>query len=104
MTGKKSSSGSNLTKIDAHLLTDAEYAESPELDANWFAAAELKQNGVPVKRGRPAGSGQKEQATIRLDREILRQFRATGPGWQTRMNTVLKQWLEDHPGLEPPRR
>ena len=36
----------------------------------------------------------KEQVAIRLDPDVLAAFRAQGPGWQTRMNTVLKEWLE----------
>lgn len=47
------------------------------------------------RRGRPAGSD-KESTTIRLDRDILAAFRASGPGWQTRMNAALRDWLETH--------
>ena len=39
----------------------------------------------------------KEQVAIRLDPEVLAAFRAVGPGWQTRMNAVLKEWLSQHP-------
>jgi uncharacterized protein (DUF4415 family) len=35
----------------------------------------------------------KEQVAIRIDPEVLAAFRAEGPGWQTRMNDALKQWL-----------
>lgn len=45
------------------------------------------------KRGRPLGSGTKEQVAIRFDRDVLAAFRAVGPGWQTRMNDALKDWL-----------
>src|SRR5471030_2654542 len=38
----------------------------------------------------------KEQVAIRLDPEVLAAFRAEGPGWQTRMNTALKEWLVEH--------
>ena len=38
----------------------------------------------------------KEQVAIRLDREVLGAFRAGGPGWQTRMNTALREWLAEH--------
>ena len=48
------------------------------------------------KRGRPAGSGSKEQVAIRFDREVLSAFRASGPGWQTRMNDALRDWLRTH--------
>ncbi|MBY0484093.1 BrnA antitoxin family protein [Nitrosomonas sp.] len=44
--------------------------------------------------GRPQGSGKKEQVTIRIDTEILEQFRATGSGWQTRINDALRDWIK----------
>ena len=48
------------------------------------------------KRGRPAGSGSKEQVSVRFDQDVLAAFRAYGPGWQTRMNAALKDWLKTH--------
>jgi uncharacterized protein (DUF4415 family) len=39
----------------------------------------------------------KEQVAIRIDPEVLAAFRADGPGWQTRMNIALKEWLSQHP-------
>lgn len=47
------------------------------------------------RRGRPVGSG-KESTTIRFDNDVLAAFRASGPGWQTRMNAALREWLENH--------
>lgn len=41
----------------------------------------------------------KERITIRLSREVVDGFRATGPGWQTRMDAALKTWLREHPEL-----
>lgn len=48
------------------------------------------------KRGRPAGSVapiKKEQVTVRLDPPILAALRAGGPGWQSRMNDMLRKAL-----------
>lgn len=47
------------------------------------------------KRGRPPGSN-KESTTVRFDRDVLDAFRAGGPGWQTRMNSALREWLGRH--------
>lgn len=47
------------------------------------------------KRGRPAGSD-KTQIALRVDNDILSAFRATGTGWQTRMNQALREWLKEH--------
>lgn len=38
----------------------------------------------------------KEQVAIRLDKDVLSAFRASGQGWQTRMNNALKEWLAEH--------
>ena len=47
-------------------------------------------------RGRPVGSGSKQQVTVRFDTEVIEAFRAGGNGWQTRMNDALKEWLRSH--------
>ena len=39
----------------------------------------------------------KEQVAIRLDQDVLGAFRAGGPGWQTRVNAALKEWLAAQP-------
>jgi len=38
----------------------------------------------------------KVSTTVRFDREVLDAFRATGRGWQSRMNDALKEWLKEH--------
>ena len=79
---------------------------SPEEDAQITAAALTDPDNPPLTdnelqqfqrtRGRPQGSGKKEQITLRLDAEILEQFRATGNGWQTRINDALRDWIRQH--------
>lgn len=56
--------------------------------------AELKQ--FKRSRGRPLGSGKKEQVTLRIDVQILEYFKATGDGWQTRINDVLMGFMKNH--------
>ncbi len=38
----------------------------------------------------------KERITMRLSPEVVARFRASGPGWQTRIDAALKEWLETH--------
>ena len=45
----------------------------------------------------------KEQVAIRFDAEVLAAFRAGGPGWQTRMNVALKEWLDERRRTSPRR-
>lgn len=62
----------------------------PFMDAEWVRVKPL------VRRGRPLGSGTKTQVTLRLDVEVVEKFRATGEGWQTRINDALKSWVQSH--------
>lgn len=66
-------------------------ASSEELQAALAAARR--------RRGRPAGSN-KTQIALRVDDDVLEAFKASGPGWQTRMNEALRDWLKTHPGGE----
>ncbi len=48
----------------------------------------------------------KERITIRLSRDVVERFRESGGGWQTRMDTALRDWLKNHSAafvLQPPR-
>ncbi|MEN3159575.1 BrnA antitoxin family protein [Alkalimonas sp. NCh-2] len=47
--------------------------------------------------GRPVSDNPKVSTTVRFDAEVINAFRATGKGWQTRMNNALKEWLATHP-------
>ncbi len=47
-------------------------------------------------RGRPKAEVTKERITIRLSPEVVQSFRATGDGWQTRIDAALKEWLKTH--------
>jgi uncharacterized protein (DUF4415 family) len=64
----------------------------PELFSTELAAEMLS----PKKSGRPRTNTPKIFTGIRLDAEVLEAFRATGRGWQTRMNDALKEWLKEH--------
>ena len=65
-------------------------------DAVPFTDAEWEQVKPLVRRGRPLGSGTKTQGTMRLDVEVVEKFRASGDGWQTRINEALKSWVRSH--------
>ena len=74
--------------ITAAALADPDAV--PFTDAEWAQAKPL------VRRGRPLGSGSKTQVTLRLDVEVVEKFRASGEGWQTRINEALKSWVRTH--------
>jgi uncharacterized protein (DUF4415 family) len=44
----------------------------------------------------PQKAPTKERITIRLSPEVVQRFRATGDGWQTRVDAALQEWLKSH--------
>lgn len=44
----------------------------------------------------PQKTPTKIPVTIRLSRDVVERFKASGTGWQTRVDTALKEWLETH--------
>lgn len=50
-----------------------------------------------LRRGRGANKAPtKERITIRLSAETVQYFRATGDGWQSRIDAALKDWVAQH--------
>jgi len=60
------------------------------LTAEFFAHADVYDGGRLVRRGRPKAAAPKQAINIRLSPDVLIHFRATGPGWQSRINEVLR--------------
>lgn len=50
-------------------------------------------NAARRKRG-PQKTALKQAVSIRLSPDILEHFRATGTGWQTRMDAALREWID----------
>ncbi|MGM0673037.1 MAG: BrnA antitoxin family protein [Pseudomonadota bacterium] len=82
-------------------LIDQE-GEVRELDADDLALFRPAEAVLPASlrtklgvRG-PQKAPTKERITIRLSADVVARFRATGTGWQTRMDAALKDWLQTH--------
>ena len=66
--------------------------DAPEITEAMLDRAEIRVGGKVVQRGRPPlGSAAKVAITLRLDPDIVERYRATGPGWQARMNATLRR-------------
>lgn len=106
---KNVSTGNNILNVtdwqkvnaltDADIVHDQDSPATTEADwANAFVshnAVELHNEVVRRKRGQNK-QPVKKQVAIRFDVEVLDKFKATGKGWQTRMNDALKEWLKEH--------
>jgi uncharacterized protein (DUF4415 family) len=76
----------------------AEDPDNPEWTAEDFARARpfselLKEKGIE----QPPGERPQEELTLEYDVDVLAAFRATGDGWQARMNDALRVYLKEHP-------
>jgi uncharacterized protein (DUF4415 family) len=65
--------------------------DAPELTADYFKRADVYRGDKLIRRGRPPSEYPKEAIKLRIDPDVLEHFRATGPGWQTRINAALRR-------------
>src|SRR6478736_8551538 len=93
MPKNKSAIATDLTKLDAHVVGPAEYNDAPELTDAELVRADLHEGGKLVRRGRPPSPTRRVPVKVRIDQDVLAGLRATGPGWQTRINEVLRTTL-----------
>jgi uncharacterized protein (DUF4415 family) len=77
--------GSDLKRVDAHKIKPHEYIDSPRL------TTEMLSRMVVKKRGRPITGNARRLLTLRLPAEVIERWKATGPGWQTRMAERLSK-------------
>jgi uncharacterized protein (DUF4415 family) len=65
-------------------------------DAIPFTDAEWEAGKATRRMGRPPAEVTKERISIRLSPEVVERFKADGPGWQTRIDAALKEWIAAH--------
>ena len=110
VTGKPS--GTDLNKLRA--LADADIAINDEtpydpsdpvaVEAFWRDATVTLGGGVAATLAalhRARGPGQKPrktQLTVRYSPDVVAYFKATGKGWQARMDAALKEWIAQRSG------
>jgi uncharacterized protein (DUF4415 family) len=78
---------------------------TPEEEAAWSNGIVMQEGGHPDVRialaeKRRRGAARKPKKTllsIRYSPEVIDYFRATGEGWQARMDAALKEWIKAHP-------
>ena len=70
---------SDLARVDAHVVKVKEYEELPELTDDMLARAKVN------KGGRPMSPNPRKLISLRLPADLIERWKASGPGWQTRM-------------------
>ncbi len=105
-------SGTDLAKLRAladedialHDETPYDPSDPAAVDAFWNNAIVTPGGGVDatlaaLRRARgPGQKPRKTQLTVRYSPEVVAYFKATGKGWQARMDAALKEWIAQHSG------
>ena len=76
-------SKTNLARLKKMRDKDIDLSDIPELDDAFFDKAELQ---LPAK----------QSVTMRLDSDVLAWFKQQGKGYQTRINRLLRRYMETH--------
>jgi uncharacterized protein (DUF4415 family) len=75
-------------RVDAIKDQDIDLSDSPEISPEMFARAVVRKGLKPAIR--------KEQITLRVDSDVLEWFRRQGQGYQTKINALLRAYMEAH--------
>ena len=90
MIGKSANSLPSWDDDDLPEWTDDQFARAQfSVGGKIIRAAQ----GTLTKPGRPLLENPKKQVTLRLDPDVVERFRATGKGWQSRINAELRKAL-----------
>ncbi len=65
--------------------------DAPKLTQTWAKEADAYLGKTLVRRGRPKLEQTKQHVSLRLDPDVLASFKASGPGWQARINEALRK-------------
>jgi uncharacterized protein (DUF4415 family) len=78
-------------------LTDEDMARARPLSDFPELAVALENARLALRGQRgPQKAATKERVGLRLDATVVEHFRATGPGWQTRINDILADYVKQH--------
>lgn len=75
-------------RLDAMSDEDIDLSDCPEVTPEMFAKAVVRQ-GLPIDKN-------KTQVTLRIDSDVLEWFKSQGRGYQTRINSLLRAYMEAH--------
>lgn len=75
-------------RLDAMQDEDIDLSDIPEMTPEMMARAVLRKGLQPIPR--------KKQITLRIDEDVLAWFRAQGKGYQTQINTLLREYMKVH--------
>ena len=77
-------------KRKGSVRTSPEVDDPPEITDAWIEGSDLFKGKRLVRRGRPKLENPRQLLSLRLPPAVIASWKATGPGWQTRMAHILE--------------
>jgi uncharacterized protein (DUF4415 family) len=102
MPGLKKNSKTDWEQVQRDAATDAPIGYDPDTDLydpNDLEQVKIFFSSAKVVRkpGRPKAEITKIPTAIRLSADVVEYFKSTGTGWQSRIDTALREWMAGHP-------
>lgn len=72
---------------------DIDFSDIPEMTPAMFAHAVRRRNFEVIPR--------KKQLTLRIDSDVIEWYQKQGPGYQTRINSLLRAYMKEHQRTSP---
>jgi uncharacterized protein (DUF4415 family) len=72
---------------------DIDFSDNPELPPEMFARGIVRRGLKPI--------APKKQLTLRIDSDVVEWYQKQGPGYQTRINSLLRAYMKEHQRLTP---
>lgn len=75
-------------RLDRMTDEDIDFSDTPEVPAEMFARGIVRRGLKPIPR--------KKQLTLRVDSDVVDWYKKQGPGYQTRINSLLRAYMKEH--------
>jgi len=72
---------------------DIDFSDIPKITPEMFARGVLRRNFKPIPP--------KKQLTLRVDSDVVEWYKKQGPGYQTRINSLLRAYMKEHERSSP---
>jgi len=83
----------NYERLHAMKDEDIDFSDNPEMTPEMFAHAVVRRNFKVIPR--------KKQLTLRIDSDVVEWYQKQGPGYQTRINALLRAYMKEHQRTSP---
>lgn len=87
-SGKSKTDETDYERLDAMKDEDIDFSDNPEVPPEMFARGIIRRGLKPIPR--------KKQLTLRVDSDVVDWYKNQGRGYQTRINSLLRAYMEEH--------